>query len=136
LSKAQCASSCLSPRIPSDCSVIQEPQRLQVNLVELAVSNAVSLRDPNSSEATVGISELECVCVLRCDLLELLGLVSRMSSLNCLQISVPGHEISKLFRGPLSRGLGHAAVHVSAYENSFKRKTVGSPLSWVLEVGL
>lgn len=71
MSKAQCASSCLSPRIPSDCSVIQEPQRLQVNPVELAVSNAVSLRDPNSSEATVGISELECICVLRRDLLEL-----------------------------------------------------------------
>jgi hypothetical protein len=63
----------LSPRIPSDCSVIQEPQRLQVNPVELAVSNAVSLRDPNSSKATVGISELECICVLRCDLLELFG---------------------------------------------------------------
>lgn len=73
MSKAQCASSCLSPRIPSDCSVIQEPQRLQVNPVELAVSNAVSLRDPNSSKATVGISELECICVLRCDLLELFG---------------------------------------------------------------
>ena len=60
-----------SPRIPSECSVMQEPQRLQVNPVELAVSKAVSLRDANSSEATVGISELECVCVLRCDLLEL-----------------------------------------------------------------
>ena len=50
---------------------MQEPQRLQVNPVELAVSNAVSLGDPNSSEDTVGISELECICVLRCDLLEL-----------------------------------------------------------------
>ena len=35
------------------------------------MSNVVSLRDPNSSEATVGISELECICVLRRDLLEL-----------------------------------------------------------------
>ena len=52
---------------------MQEPQRLQVNPVELAVSNAVSLGDPNSSEDTVGISELECICVLRCDLLELFG---------------------------------------------------------------
>lgn len=52
---------------------MQEPRRLQVNPVELAVSNAVSLRDPNSSKATVGISELECICVLRCDLLELFG---------------------------------------------------------------
>ena len=35
------------------------------------MSNVVCLRDPNSSEDTVGISELECICVLRCDLLEL-----------------------------------------------------------------
>ena len=100
------------------------------------MSTAVSLRDPNSSKATVGISELECICVFRCDLLELFGLVSRMSSLNCLQISVPEHEISERFGGPLSRGLGLSAVHVSAYENSFKRKTGGSPLARVLEVGL
>ena len=46
-----------SPRIPSECSVMQEPQRLQVNPVELAVSKAVSLRDSSSSE--VGISELK-----------------------------------------------------------------------------
>ena len=59
-----------------------------------------------------------------------------MSSLNCLQISVPGHEISELFGGALSKGLGLSAVQVSAYENSFKRKAGWSPLSRVLEVGL
>ena len=62
--------------------------------------------------------------------------MSRMSSLNCLQISVPGHEISELFWGSLSRGLGLSAVHVSARENSLKRKAGWSPLSRVLEVGL
>lgn len=30
--------------------------------------------------------------------------------MNCLQISVPAHEISELFGGPLSRGLGLSAV--------------------------
>lgn len=31
------------------------------------MSDAVCLRDPNSSESTVGISELAGVCVLRCE---------------------------------------------------------------------
>ena len=62
--------------------------------------------------------------------------MSRMSSLNCLHISVPGHEISELFRGPLSRGLGLSAVHVSAHENSLKRKAGWTPVSQAIEAGL
>ena len=45
--------------------------------MELAASNAVCLRDPNSSEAAVGVSELDRVCVLRCDIFELFGVAVR-----------------------------------------------------------
>ena len=62
--------------------------------------------------------------------------MSRMSSLNCLQISVPGHEISELFGGPLCRGLGLSGVHVSAHENSLKRKAGWTPVSQAVEAGL
>lgn len=58
---------------------MQEPQRLQVNPVELAVSKAVSLRDPNSSEATVGISELRDESVSSGVTLSCLRLIVRMS---------------------------------------------------------
>ena len=72
---------------------MQQPQRLQLHPIELAVSNAVCLRDPNSSEATVGISELVRVCVLRCDVLELFWVgVQDEQALNYLWISVPGME--------------------------------------------
>ena len=68
-------------------------QRLQLHPIELAVSIAVCLRDPNSSEATVGISELVRVCVLRYDVFELFGVgVQDEQALNYLWISVPGME--------------------------------------------
>ena len=55
------------------------------------MSNAVCLRDPNSSEVTVGISELVWVCVPRCDVFELFGVVVQdEQALNYLWISVPG----------------------------------------------
>ena len=61
--------------------------------MELAASNAVCLRDPNSSEAAVGVSELDRVCVLRCDIFELFGVAVRdEQALNYLWISVPGME--------------------------------------------
>ena len=68
-------------------------QRLQLHPIELAVSNAVCFRDPNSSEDTVGISELVWVCVLKCDVFELFGVgVQDEQALNYLWISVPGME--------------------------------------------
>lgn len=58
--------------------------RVTTSSIELAVSSAVCLRDPNSSEATVGISELFWVCVLRCDVFELFGVaVQDEQALNC-----------------------------------------------------
>ena len=72
-------------------------QRLQLHPIELAVSIAVCLRDPNSSEATVGISELVRVCVLRCDVFELFWVALQDEcSLNCSWISVPGMK-SEIF---------------------------------------
>ena len=84
-------------------------QRLQLNPIELAVSNAVCFRDPNSSEATVGISELVWVCVLRSDVFELFGVgVQDEQALNYLWISVPGMESMNYLgvEGSLSSGLG------------------------------
>ena len=75
-------------------------QRLQLHPIELAVSIAVCLRDPNSSEATVGISELVRVCVLRCDVFELFEVgVQDEQALNHLWISVPGMESMKYLGG-------------------------------------
>ena len=69
-------------------------QRLQLNPIKLAVSNAVCLRDPNSSEATVGISKVLWVCVLRCDIFELFGFgVQDEQALNYLWISVPAWSL-------------------------------------------
>ena len=71
-------------------------QRLQLHPIELAVSNTACHRDPNSSEATVGISELVRVCVLRYDVFELFGVgVQDEQALNYLWISVPGMESMK-----------------------------------------
>ena len=68
-------------------------QRLQLHPIEPAVSNTACHRDPNSSEATVGISELVRVCVLRYDVFELFGVgVQDEQALNYLWISVPGME--------------------------------------------
>ena len=87
---------------------MQQPQRLQLHPIELAVSNAVCLRDPNSSEDTVGISELVWVCVLKCDVFELFGVgVQDEQALNYLWISVPGMESMNYLgvEGSLSSGL-------------------------------
>ena len=56
--------------------------------------------------------------------------------MNCLQISVPAREISELFWGSLSRVLGLSGVHVSAHENSLKRKAGWTPVSQDVEAGL
>ena len=62
-------------------------QRLQLHPIELAVSNTACHRDPNSSEATVGISELVRVCVLRYDVFELFGILQVISPFSsCLYL--------------------------------------------------
>ena len=114
-------------------------QRLQLHPIELAVSNTACHRDPNSSEATVGISELVRVCVLRYDVFELFGVgVQDEQALNYLWISVPGMEsLNYLGEGGLCT-VGWASEQFMYLQmRMFLRGRLdGPPLSWVLEVDL
>ena len=117
-------------------------QRLQLHPIELAVSIAVCLRDPNSSEATVGISELVRVCVLRYDVFELFGVgVQDEQALNYLWISVPGMKsmnyLGVCVRGGLyPEGWASEQFMYLQMRMFLRGRLDGPPLSWVLEVDL